>query len=217
MEEQIKLFQSLLKNKETDEAVQLLASHPDLINATAEQGISLLLLAAYHKNERVLQYFLSHRSTLSIFEAIVSGDLDKVMNLLGKDPALLEQFSTDGFTPLGLASYFNHKSIVEFLIEHGADVNLHSNNGMKVAPLHSAVANKNLVVAKILLEHGADVNARQTLGVTPLHSAAHQGDIPMVQLLLQYKADMQAEMENGKKPLDIAKSDQNNMVIELLS
>ncbi len=212
MEEQLTNFQSLLKSKQSEEAIKLLEAFPELIDAQTEHGVSLLLLAAYHKNQVVVDFLLKHKNNFSIFESAATGNLNQVVELIQSDPELINQFSSDGFTPLGLASYFNHKETVIYLIENGADVNLASENGMKVAPLHSAVANRNLLIAKILLDNGADVNARQTLGVTPLHSAAHQGDSQMVKLLVRYKADLKAEMENGKRPLDIAQKNHHEVI-----
>ena len=217
MEEQLLQFQNLLKAKNTPEAIDLLKQYPNLIEGKTDQGVSFLLLSAYYQNEPLLNYFLDHKPSLSIFEAAATGNLNRVKSLIENKTSEIDAYSPDGFTSLGLACYFGYEVVAEYLVKNGANVNLASNNGMKVAPLHSAVANKNVRIAHLLLEKGADVNAKQTLGVTPLHSAAHRGDEEMVRLLIKFKADLNAEMENGKKPLDIAKNDQNEVVIALLS
>ncbi len=217
MEENIIKLQSLLKNNDSDGVISLLKEHPQLLGAKTEQGLSLLMLAAYYKNATVLDYFNRHKPDLTLFEAAAIGNLEVLKNIINDDPASVNSFSPDGFTPLGLASYFGQQEAVSLLIGSGANVNTYSNNGMKVAPLHSAVASKNIAIAHILLNNGADVNAKQTLGVTPLHSAAHQGHKEMVKLLLKFKADIHAQMENGKKPLDFANEDNNQEVAALLN
>jgi ankyrin repeat protein len=56
---------------------------------------------------------------------------------------------------------------VQFLLEHGADVNAKCDDLW--TPLHLAFYVGELKAARTLLEHGADVNARNNDGRTPLH------------------------------------------------
>lgn len=44
--------------------------------------------------------------------------------------------SNHGWTPLHLASYFGHKSMMELLLDNGADINALNNDGD--TPLHKA-------------------------------------------------------------------------------
>jgi ankyrin repeat protein len=57
------------------------------------------------------------------------------------------------------------------------------------APLHQAVLNNNVEIAKGLLEHGADVDAKTLLGFTSLHYAARNDNPSIVHLLLQHHAN----------------------------
>lgn len=217
MEEAIKIFQQYLEEKESGKAIELLEKNRELLTAKTENGLSLLLLAAYYKNAEVLNFFVENKTPLDFYESIAIGNLEQVKKQLEAHPEWINHYSDDGFTPLGLASYFGHHELVAFFIEKGADVNQFSSNGTKIAPLHAAVASKHFGIVRLLLEKGANVNARQALGVTALHSAAHQGNYEMVKLLLDHHADMEAQMENGKKPIDFAKEEKNMRVLELLS
>ena len=73
-----------------------------------------------------------------------------------------------------------------------------------VTPLHVAVANQNLELAKFLLDHGADVNARDAEARTPLHFAVDRRDFDLMRLLLDAKADPDARSAAGESPLAIA-------------
>ncbi|HRZ38501.1 MAG TPA: ankyrin repeat domain-containing protein [Candidatus Paceibacterota bacterium] len=73
-----------------------------------------------------------------------------------------------------------------------------------VTPLHVAVANQNVALARFLLEHGADVNARDAEGRTPLHFAVNRRDLDLMGLLLEKKADPNAKDRAGQTPLAMA-------------
>ena len=63
----------------------------------------------------------------------------------------------------------------------------------EVAPLHVAVANRNLALADYLLAHGADVNLRDAESRTPLHFAIKYRDLDLIRRLLAAGADPQAK------------------------
>ncbi|MHB1308696.1 MAG: ankyrin repeat domain-containing protein, partial [Limisphaerales bacterium] len=71
----------------------------------------------------------------------------------------------------------------------------------EVTPLHVAVANQNLDIARFLLEHGAEVNARDAEARTPLHFAIKYRDLELIRLLLDAKADPDARDSVGWTPL----------------
>src|SRR6185437_10194546 len=101
-----------VKNADSDKIRELLAIEPNLINTVTPSGISLILLACYYRNHEILQQLLGHQPELDIFEASAVGDYDRVYDILKYTPELVNEYSTDGFTPLGLASYFGHYDVV---------------------------------------------------------------------------------------------------------
>ena len=133
-----------------------------------------------------------------------TGDRKRALDLLKRDPSLLQSYSEDGFPALGLAVFFRHPDLARELIERGADVNAAGRNPQRVAPVHSAATVQDHATMRLLLQRGADPNARQQLGFTPFHSAASRGDIEMAKLLVEHGADPRARTDDGKDAISIA-------------
>ncbi|MEO6259003.1 MAG: ankyrin repeat domain-containing protein [Thermoanaerobaculia bacterium] len=188
-----------------DEATirRLLDQDPDLRTA-ASGGVSPILYACYTGHASLAPTLLQGGPPPSFAEACAIGDEIRARQLLEGDPSLLNEFTPDGFPPLGLAVFFRHPQLAKQLIERGADVHAHAKNAQRVAPLHAAVAVGDHETAALLLERGAEVNARQQGGFTPLHGAASRGDAPMIELLLAARADRSLVTDDGKTAADIA-------------
>ena len=182
----------------------LLHSDPSLASKYTSLKVSPLLLTCYYKKPELAAILLQYVQEINIFEACAVGKFDAVAHLLYLNPHVVHEFSEDGFTPLGLASYFGHEDITRYLLLKGADPNVSSNNGFNVFPIHSAVAADHTMVAKMLLEAGAKVNVAQQSGATPLHSAAQNGNIELLIVLLEAGAQVNARMEGGKTPANLA-------------
>jgi ankyrin repeat protein len=154
--------------------------------------MSELLQAIYRGDQARTDELLAGDPELDVFEAAAVGRTDRLRELLDEDPSLANAWAEDGFQPLGLASFFGHVESARLLLERGADVNSASRNDFKVAPLHSAVAEKDPEVryelATLLLEHGADPNARQQDDFTPLMAANQHGDERLRALLVEHGA-----------------------------
>ena len=176
----------------------LLAADPALAGARDERGMSAVLTAAYWQQPAIVAALLARGPALSFHEAAAAGVTGRLETALLDRPELLDAYAPDGFTALGLASFFGHEAAVALLLARGADPNRASNNPMHVAPLHSAVAGRHLGIARALLDAGADVNATQEGGFTPLHGAAQNGDAPMAELLLARGARRDAATADGK-------------------
>jgi uncharacterized protein len=187
-----------------------------LADSKTEQGISLLQFAAYCRNKIAVDLLRQHKHQLDIFESVSIGDIDNLKIELEKDSNLLNSYSIDGFTLVGLSCFFGHYNIVKYLIERGANVNIASNNPFKVAPIHSACAISNYDITELLLKNGADVNAKQMQGVTPLHSVAHNGQARLAKLLIDNGSNINAKMDSGQTPLSIANEKNFTETIDLL-
>jgi ankyrin repeat protein len=183
----------------------LLSQNPALVKSRTSHQVSPLMLSCYYKKPAVTELLIKYLDDISLFEAAAAGKFDVVANLINQNPEAVNFYAEDGFTSLGLACYFGQYEIASYLILKGADVNLPSNNGFKVYPLHSAVAGNYTQIARMLVENNAQVNVKQQAGVTALHSAAQNGNIDLLILLLEHGADVNIRMEGGKLPADLAR------------
>ncbi|GGI23447.1 ankyrin repeat domain-containing protein [Pedobacter mendelii] len=195
---------------------EILVQNPKLANTNTSHRISPLLLACYYKKQDIANLIAEFTDELTLFEACAVGKFDSATLLIFQNPNEINEFSEDGFTPLGLACYFGHEDLVKFLVLKGADVNLASKNGFNVFPIHSAVAANNINITKILLDNGAYPNVCQKAGLAPLHTAAQLGNIELIILLLEHGAEVNLRMEGGKLPADLAAEKGFNEIAEIL-
>lgn len=198
------LLEEYIETGNAAELNALLQADPLLATLKTSQHISPLMLTCYYKRPDLSDILLKYVPEISIFEASALGKADIIAEALKSNSELVNEFSEDGFTPLGLASYFGKEDVTRCLLLNGADPNIPSQNGYNVYPIHSAAAANYTMLAKMLLEAGADINVVQMSGTTPLHSAAHNGNIELLIVLLEAGANVHAKMEDGKTPADKA-------------
>ena len=181
----------------------LLDGDSALASARNHQGLSAVLAALYCRQEDILTAFLDRHPPLDLFEAAALG-LHELLGELIDSGDDMAAWSSDGFSPLHLASFFGRTATVRMLLDRGAPVDRPSRNGMKVTPLHSAAAGHHAGIGALLLAAGADPDARQQGGFVPLHAAAQSGDLPLVRALLDHGADRDARDDDGRSPAVIA-------------
>ena len=198
-------FLKAVTSGEVAKVKAMLKTDPRLAQAKDPKEVSAILKATYSGRKEVVAVLLASGIDLNVFEAAATGQTDRVRVLVKRDPTLANAFSSDGFMPLGLAAFFGHLETVNALLDAGAEVNVTTRESMKVTPLHSAAAAKQVAIARVLIGRGAKVNAAQPeSGFTPLHEAALNGDIEFARLLLEHGADINAKMKDGKTPLTFA-------------
>ncbi len=141
-----------------DRLSELLATEPDLVNATSGDGFTPLHLAAFF------------------------GQTDAVRLLLarGAEPDVRGQGWMTG-TALSAATAGGHTAIVLLLLEVGVDPNVQQAQGF--TPLHAAAQNADLEAVRALLEAGADPAIVTEEGVTAAELAEQAGDLVTVETL----------------------------------
>ena len=115
---------------------------------------------------------------------------------------------------LYFAARCGHKSIVEMLIDKGANINHAKNNG--VTPLFIAAENGHKDIVEIFINKGTDINRAQYQGATPLLIAAENGHNDIVKMLIENGADINHAQNQGTTPLLVAAEKGHNHVVKML-
>jgi uncharacterized protein len=195
----------------------ILSADPGLVNAKNEHGVSAVLFSLYLGKNEITRLLIDRGARLDLFEAAATGTQDRVEQLLQKDPAGINTFSFDGWTPLHLAVFFGRVNIVHLLLSKGANIDAPSRNKELVTPLHSALANPhNSAVGQLLIGAGANLNVRQSEGYTPLHYAAANGLDHVVRSLLAHSVDTGVRNHQGKTAYELALDRGKSSTAELL-
>ncbi|TGL64642.1 ankyrin repeat domain-containing protein [Leptospira sarikeiensis] len=184
-----------------------LRENPGLASKQNPEGITPVLFALYYGKEDIVNSYIALGIPLNLFEAAALGEEGRVRELVEPNPGIAHSYSSDGWTPLHLASHFGRLSIIKYLIEKGADIHAQSKSKLSIGntALHSAVASWRADAVALLLENGADPNFTQDGGFSPLHIAAsRQGSEEIVSLLLQKGANPDLKTEDGKTAREIA-------------
>ncbi|XP_075003937.1 ankyrin repeat and SOCS box protein 3 isoform X3 [Calonectris borealis] len=166
------------------------APSDDYINSKTFEGMCALHLSARH------------------------GSLESVRVLLeaGADP---NEVTTEATTALFLAVENGHADIVNFLLQHGANVKgPHSWSGWN--SLHQASFQGCTEIMKILLEKGASKECKDDFGITPLFVAAQYGKLESLRLLVSHGADVNCQAKDRATPLLIAAQEGHAECVELL-
>jgi uncharacterized protein len=208
-------FFHAIKQGEREEVERQLAADPSLIHAR-EEGLSPILVAAYYGQREIASFLADKTVALTIFEAAATGKINNILRLLARDPQLVNAYAKDGFQALGLACYFGHLDVADYLIKAGAPVNAPSRNELSAAPIQSAAAAGHVKIVDLLLKNGADPNIREAGGYTPLHAAAQNGDTGVIRTLLYGGADLDIKSNDGKVPLDLALEASHKEAIKVL-
>jgi uncharacterized protein len=191
-----------------------LRDDPTLAGAHDENGLSLILLALFHR--RPADALLEAGPPLGVLEAAALGHADELERLLAEDPGRLADRTPEGFDPLGLAAFIGGAVAVRVLLARGADPDGDPANPMRARPVHAAAASHDHESMRLLLEAGADPDARQEGGFTPLHAAAHSDDVEMARLLLAHGADPAVALDDGRDAARLAADDGSPNVAALL-
>jgi ankyrin repeat protein len=156
---------------------QMIQNSPDLINAPDSNGHTPLGNVAAHGWLKAAAFLLDHGAEVNA--------------------------TTRGGTALFEATQAGNRTMVDFLLAHGANANGVNNNNNRL-PLQIAVQHGFEAVTEVLLDHKAGVNLRDSQGNTPLFPAAQLGHTNIVQMLLAAGAGVDVENDEGRTPLSYA-------------
>lgn len=185
------------------------------INSSAGvyRGRTALQAAATHSDTKILSLLLGEGADVNapparfhgrtaIQRAVAAGNIEGVRMLLdagaivNTDPDL-----TEGVTCLQVAFEIADQAVknevIHILLRAGASVGAPKPGQQRHVPLHAAVSNKDLKMARKLLERGANPNPNIAVGnfrnkKTPLQEASSLGDNDLIQELIKHGAEVNA-------------------------
>lgn len=138
----------------------------------------------------------------TIFETIVKGDFVEAELMIRENKGLVDSLN-NGATPLIFASFYGRDSIVNLLVQNGADLNFkNSKNGWEA--LHYAVAANKLSTLRLLIDSGTNLNALTDGNKTALHMVASNGFYDLCSFLVANKCNLNVQDDRGYTALHIA-------------
>jgi uncharacterized protein len=175
------------------------------------------------------------------FQALDHSSLEKVQDILLKNPRLPDMLTEQGITTVMLAAYNDQFGIASYLASKKpelpvfeaaalgevdqlkkalerdpAQANRVAADGFQ--PLGLACFFRRAEAARILVEAGADVNApsHNAQGVSPLHSAVAGRSLEITRLLLEHGASVDIAQKGGYTALHAAVQNEQLEMVELL-
>jgi len=216
---------------------KLIKEHGD-VNASANDGSSALLWAAYHSDAEMTKALLAagaavdaanHYGVTPLLQASRNGDVEVIKALLdaGADPT---RWHPEGETPLMAAARTGRVDAVKLLIDHGSFINA-ADPFQEETALMWASAEGHLEVVKALLAAGADPNLKAHVstitershadhpsgGFTALMFAVRNGYDDIAKALIDGGADVKLTNADGASATTVAiVNDRFDLAKELL-
>ena len=193
------------------EILRFLVENGANVNATDDFGLTPLMAAVENQFLDAVTFLidqgadvnLQDSSGLTVLHYATEVSIDPsscliVKQLINRGANINAVTNDDKLTPLMLACKNKNVSVVNCLLQNGANVVLTSDNGWTA--LHFVVDgfNDSSEILRSLLNNGADVNARSVDNETPLMVASQSSDVETVTLLIEQGAyvDLQDEKYN---------------------
>lgn len=157
-------------------------------------------------NEAFRKQLLNDFYGCKVYDAAANGDISALRGLLmERDANFVHPFKMEyPLHAVARAKHLQKEAIAEMLIDKGCPVDRYNNKAM--TPLHLAVQNGAVDVARVLLKSWAAVDKLTPDGRTILHIASANGDLEMCEIALAYGVQTDVKDKNGQTAADVARS-----------
>lgn len=201
-----------------------------LLDKAKERNIScnLSFFLTYRTNLKTVKFFVEHGANVNgvhgkpnpISQALAEVDTDDGYNTIkylvqkGANVNVHEFNSTTSETLLGLAVDKGRLDVIKLLVDHGASLEMQDETTL--TPLQVAAPIGSRTVVEYLLKKGAKVDSQDNKGKTALIYAVQSGWVQNVKLLLKYGANKNIKGNDKKTAYDIAKANNDKVMMGLL-
>ena len=196
-------------HKESNACVKLLLNGGADANVLAD-GWSVIRTAGESGNCEIMRMLLEHgadtttnSAALAVLTAVILNNLPCVNLLLNAGASTEFCDPTSGDAPLAVAAQRGFVDVMRALLEHRADINAKSIQGLTA--VHFAIQQNNLQCLELLVARGASLGAQVTHGEatsnTALFYTAQYGRREAMRVLLRAGADVNLCVTNGMSPL----------------
>ncbi|XP_071094368.1 uncharacterized protein [Haliotis cracherodii] len=185
---------------------------PDLINVSAEEGLTAAMLCCSSGQNELLEELVRLGANLSLTDnkgrnclhlACESGPLSTVKYLMSLKTIDINSKGSFGQTPVMLAAENGQLDIYNLLVSKGADLSLtdgNHNDCLMLACMGGSIP----VVKNLLPLKWFDINRKGMLNQTPVMLAAERGHVEVYYLLVSVRADLSLTDDNGYDCLMLA-------------
>ncbi|MCH1911596.1 ankyrin repeat domain-containing protein [Leptospira noguchii] len=119
-----------------------------------------------------------------------------------------------GFTALHWAVYKGHFEAVQYLVEHGANVNAEKPDEDVMTPIFYTGGNEKII--RYLISQKADVFKKDYLGYTLLYKSVSAGRLDLLKMYIDLKLDVNEPSNNSETPLHEASYRGYDKIVKLL-
>jgi len=117
-----------------------------------------------------------------IFKVATTGNTNMFTKIVKEHKWTLNTPKIGGLSILHMMTFMNKISLMQILINLGANINIIDNN--EQTPMHYAVMSNSLETVKFLIKKKADINMQDNTGNTPLHLAVINNCFDIVESLI---------------------------------
>lgn len=125
---------------------------------------------------------------LNVLDLVSSSDLTEKNLLDFLNFAIYHNYNInyadiDNYSLVSYSALYGYLNLLTFLIKNNSNLNI-IDKEEKCTPLHMAIYNENIKVAKLLIKYGVDLTLKDKDGLTPLDASIKDGHKDIVILLV---------------------------------
>ncbi|MBQ7190055.1 MAG: ankyrin repeat domain-containing protein [Kiritimatiellae bacterium] len=167
--------------------------------------IKIMTVVDFETTFTMQKSMYDRQATFDLFQSLENRDLEKLKQIVSRNPDINARNSKTGFTPLISAIRNRDISSVKLLLSlPNLDIDKCDDANYKLPPLCHAIQMRNKQIFSMLLLEGADVDhcsEGKNAGNTALMIAAWHGNLDFVKSLVEHGACTNQQDSNGFTPL----------------